>query len=62
MIVRNNDYKIERMQDLTCPRPGHGDLNGSIAAASMLVLAAFGVLVAVRFLHWGRALDIRSLG
>jgi molybdate transport system permease protein len=39
-----------------------GDLNGSIAAASMLVLAAFGVLVAVRFLHWGRALDIRSLG
>lgn len=30
MIVRNNDYKIERMEDLTCPRPGHGDLNGSI--------------------------------
>ena len=27
---RNNDYKIERMEDLTCPRPGHGDLNGSI--------------------------------
>jgi molybdate transport system permease protein len=39
-----------------------GDLNGSIAAASTLVVAAFGVLVAVRFLHWGRALDIRSLG
>ena len=39
-----------------------GDLNGSTAAAAMLVLAAFGVLVAVRFLHWGRALDIRSLG
>ena len=27
---RNNDYKIERMEDLACPRPGHGDLNGSI--------------------------------
>ena len=34
----------------------------SIAAAAILVLAAFGVLVAVRLLHWGRALDIRSLG
>lgn len=39
-----------------------GDLDASIAAAAMLVLAAFGVLVAVRLLHWGRALDIRSLG
>jgi molybdate transport system permease protein len=39
-----------------------GDLAASIAAAAILVLAAFGVLVAVRLLHWGRALDIRSLG
>jgi len=38
-----------------------GDLDGSIAAAAILVLAAFGVLVAVRALHWGRALDARSL-
>ncbi len=30
LLVRNNDYKIERMDDLACPRPGHGDLNGSI--------------------------------
>jgi len=30
LLVPNNDYKIERMEDLTCPRPGHGDLNGSI--------------------------------
>ncbi len=37
-----------------------GNLDGSIAAAAILVLAAFGVLVAVRTLHWGRALDIRS--
>jgi molybdate transport system permease protein len=37
-----------------------GDLDGSIAAAAILVLAAFAVLVAVRALHWGRALDLRG--
>ena len=39
-----------------------GNLDASIAAAAILVLAALGVLVAVRMLHWGRALDLRSLG
>ncbi len=39
-----------------------GDLDASIAAAAMLVLAAFGVLVAVRVFRWGRALDVRSAG
>ncbi len=29
-----------------------GDLDGSIAAAAILIVAAFGVLVAVRALHW----------
>ncbi|HEV8403948.1 MAG TPA: ABC transporter permease [Candidatus Limnocylindrales bacterium] len=38
-----------------------GDLDQSIAAAAILVIAAFGVLVAVRFLHWGRVLDIRGI-
>jgi molybdate transport system permease protein len=38
-----------------------GRLDTSIAAATILVLAAFGVLVAVRVLHWGRALDIRNV-
>jgi molybdate transport system permease protein len=38
-----------------------GNLDSSIAAAAILVLAAFGVLAAVRVLHWGRALDTRSL-
>ena len=37
-----------------------GDLDASIAAAAILVVAAFGVLVAVRALHWGRALDLRA--
>ena len=39
-----------------------GDLDGSIAAATILVLAAFGVLVAVRVLHWGRINELRSFG
>jgi len=37
-----------------------GNLDASVAAASILVLAAFGVLVAVRILHWGRVLDVRG--
>jgi molybdate transport system permease protein len=38
-----------------------GDLDASIAAAAILVLAAFGVLIAVRMLHWERALDLRAV-
>jgi len=30
MLVANRDYKIEKMDDLECPRPGHGDLAGAI--------------------------------
>jgi chorismate synthase len=30
MLIPNRDEKIERMEELPCPRPGHGDLNGSI--------------------------------
>jgi molybdate transport system permease protein len=36
-------------------------LDASIAAAAILVLAAAGVLIAVRVLGWGRALELRSL-
>jgi len=36
---------------------GGGDLDSAIAAAAVLVLAVGGVLIAVRGLHWGRALD-----
>jgi len=39
-----------------------GDLDGSIAAAAILVIAALGVLFAVRALRWGRALDLRAGG
>ena len=37
-----------------------GGLDTAVAAASILVLAALGVLISVRLLHWGRVLDIRS--
>jgi chorismate synthase len=30
MQVINRDYKLERLEDLQRPRPGHGDLTGSI--------------------------------
>ncbi len=39
-----------------------GDLDASIAAAAILVVAALGVLLAVRAFHWGRALDVRTIG
>jgi molybdate transport system permease protein len=38
-----------------------GDLDASVAAAAILVLAALGVLIAVRVFHWGRVLDLRSV-
>jgi molybdate transport system permease protein len=42
-----------------------GNLDASIAAAAILVLSAFGILVAVRVFHWGRAwggaLDVRGI-
>jgi molybdate transport system permease protein len=38
-----------------------GSLDASIAAAAILVLAAFGVLVAVRTFHWSRVLDARGI-
>jgi chorismate synthase len=30
LLVPNKDYKIEQMDELPRPRPGHGDLNGSL--------------------------------
>jgi len=30
LLVPNKDYKIERMEELGRPRPGHGDLSGSM--------------------------------
>ncbi len=30
VLIPNHDSKIEQLDDLPCPRPGHGDLAGSI--------------------------------
>lgn len=30
LLVVNKDYKLERMDDMERPRPGHGDLSGSV--------------------------------
>jgi chorismate synthase len=30
LVVVNNDYKLERMEDLDRPRPGHADLSGAM--------------------------------
>jgi molybdate transport system permease protein len=38
-----------------------GDLDASIAAAAILVIAALGVLVAVRVFHWSRVMEARTL-
>ena len=37
-----------------------GELDASVAAAAMLVLAALGVLLATRLFRWGRVLDLRG--
>ena len=39
-----------------------GDLESSIAAAAILIVAAFGVLLTVRWLRWGTALNLRGGG
>ena len=36
LLVPNKDYKIEQMEDLERPRPGHGDLSGSIKYLSSI--------------------------
>jgi ABC-type sulfate transport system permease component len=38
-----------------------GDLDASIAAGAILVLAALSVLLAVRVFRWGRIVDARGL-
>ncbi len=36
LMVPNKDYKIDRMEDLDRPRPGHGDLSGSMKHLSSI--------------------------
>jgi molybdate transport system permease protein len=62
MFAGNIEGRTQTLPLVVYAEFGAGDLDASIAAASVLVLAAFGVLAAVRVFHWGRALDARGLG
>ena len=62
MFAGNVPGKTQTLPLVVYSEFNSGDLDASIAAAAILVLAAFGVLIAVRVLHWGRILDDRSLG
>jgi molybdate transport system permease protein len=61
MFAGNVEGRTQTLPLVVYAEFGAGDLDASIAAASILVLAAFGVLAAVRVFHWGRALDARGL-
>jgi molybdate transport system permease protein len=62
MFAGNVEGKTQTLPLVVYSEFQGGDLDGSIAAAAILVLAAFAVLIAVRFLHWGRVLDTRVIG
>ena len=60
MFAGNVEGRTQTLPLVVYSEFGGGDLDASIAAAAILILAAFGVLVSVRVLRWGRALDIRA--
>jgi molybdate transport system permease protein len=60
MFAGNIEGRTQTLPLVVYSEFGGGDLDASVAAAAILVLAAFGVLVSVRALRWGRALDVRS--
>lgn len=60
MFAGNIEGRTQTLPLVVYAEFGGGDLDASVAAAAILVLAAFGVLVSVRALRWGRALDVRS--
>jgi molybdate transport system permease protein len=60
MFAGNVEGRTQTLPLVVYGEFGAGDLDAAIAAASILVLAAMGVLVSVRVLRWGRALDIRG--
>jgi molybdate transport system permease protein len=62
MFAGNVEGKTQTLPLVVYSEFQGGDLDQSIAAAAILIIAAFGVLVAVRFFHWGRVLDIRGIG
>jgi molybdate transport system permease protein len=61
MFAGNIEGRTQTLPLLVYGEFAGGSLDTSIAAAAILALAAFGVLLAVRVLHWGRVLDVRGL-
>jgi molybdate transport system permease protein len=61
MFAGNVEGRTQTLPLLVYGQFQGGDLDGSIAAAAILVLAALAVLIAVRAFHWGRALDARAM-
>ena len=61
MFAGNVEGKTQTLPLVVYSQFQGGDLDGSVAAAAILVLAAFGVLVAVRVLRWGWIMDARGL-
>ena len=62
MFAGNVEGKTQTLPLVVYSEFQGGDLDASIAASAILVLAALAVLIAVRVLHWGRALDTRVIG
>jgi len=60
MFAGNVEGKTQTLPLVVYSEFQGGDLDASVAAAAILVLAAFGVLIAVRVFHWGRVLDTRG--
>jgi molybdate transport system permease protein len=60
MFAGNVEGKTQTLPLVVYSEFQGGELDASLAAAAILVLAAFGVLVAVRVLHWGRVFELRG--
>jgi molybdate transport system permease protein len=60
MFAGNIEGRTQTLPLVVYSEFGGGDLDASVAAAAILVIAAFGVLLSVRVLHWTRVLDTRG--
>jgi molybdate transport system permease protein len=60
MFAGNFEGRTQTLPLVVYGRFQTGDVDASVAAASILILAAFGVLLAVRGIRWSRALDLRG--
>ncbi len=61
MFAGNIEGKTQTLPLVVYSEFQGGNLDASIAAAAILVIAAFGVLAAVRLLRWGQVLDTRTV-